>query len=178
MLSTVRVGRDWMTIAYTDGPAVVSNSPVCESPDESERLILQNLKARHIEAISQPGGSSLEKLAARIVEGDPEVPISHKGISDFKLSVFEFVRRIPKGKVASYSDVAKGIGKPDAQRAVGSIMATHCLTYIIPCHRVVRNDLSPGKFSSTKNKAEMLMAEGVEMEGGRIKEKHRLVQGT
>lgn len=166
-----------MTIAYTEGPSVVSNSPVTRSREESEDIILRDLSARHIEAEKIPGGPLLQKLGARILNGDRGVPISKRYISDFRWDVLECVRRIPKGKVASYSDVARAAGKPGAQRAVGTVMATHCLAYIIPCHRVVKNDLSPGRFSSTESKEEMLRAEGIEIEGGRIREKHRLVQG-
>lgn len=178
MISTVKAGKGWITIAYTDGPEVVSNSPISNSAEESERMIVEDLKTRHIEAIRKPDSQPLRELATRILRSDLKVPISRIGISGFRWNVFEYVRRIPKGKVASYSDVASAIGKPGAQRAVGTVMATHCLAYIIPCHRVVKNDLSPGRFSSPKSKVEMLKAEGVEMKGGRIREKHRLAQGT
>lgn len=177
MVSTVKACKGWMTIAYTEGPEVVSNSTVSGTKEESELMIARDLKGRGIEARPEPGGPELQEIASRILGGDNTVPISRYGISDFRWRVFEFVRRIPRGRVASYSDVAKGIGKPRAQRAVGTIMANHCLSYIIPCHRVVKNDLSPGKFSSTQSKAGMLEAEGVTMENGRIKAKHRLAQG-
>ncbi len=177
MVSTVRAGEGWMTIAYTEGPEVVSNSTVSKRKAESEEMISHDLKRRNIEARDISESQRLQDLATRILGGDVTVPISHFAISDFRWNVFEFVRRIPKGKVASYSDVARGIGKPRSQRAVGTIMATHCLSYIIPCHRVVKNDLSLGKFSSTQSKAEMLRAEGVKMEKGRIRERHRLARG-
>jgi len=178
MISTIKVGKGWMTIAYTDGPEVIADSPVSNSAEESERSVVGDLQARGMEAMREPVRPSLLGLAPRILRGDPKVPISRRGISGFRWAVFEYVRRIPRGKVASYSDVARAIGKPGAQRAVGTVMATHCLTYIIPCHRVVKNDLSPGRFSSHESKVEMLKAEGVEMKGGRIREKHRLAQGT
>jgi O-6-methylguanine DNA methyltransferase len=177
MIATVRVGKGWMTIAYTEGPEVVSNSLVSKTQADSKVMVIRDLRGRNIEAHDELESPQLQEVAARILSGDPTVPISRCGISDFRWRAFEFVRRIPKGKVASYSDVARGIGKPKAQRAVGTAMATHCLTYIIPCHRVVKNDLSPGKFSSTQSKTEMLKAEGIGMEKGRIRERHRLVQG-
>lgn len=177
MVSNVRAGNGWMTIAYTDGPQVVSNSLVCRNKTESEQMVLGDLTGRKMSARKEPDSQQLRDIASRILDCDPSVPISRYGVSDFRWRVFEFVRRIPRGKVASYSDVAKGIGEPGAQRAVGTIMKTHCLTYIIPCHRVVKNDLSPGKFTSTRSKVEMLEAEGIGIEGGRIREKHRLAQG-
>ena len=177
MISTVRAGEGWMTIAYTEGSEVVSNSHVFKNKAESKEMVIRDLKGRNIEAQNEPESPQLQEIAARILSSDQTVPISRCMISDFRWKVLEFARRIPKGKVASYSDVAKGIGKPKAQRAVGTIMATHCLTYIIPCHRVVKNDLSPGKFSSTQSKVGMLKAEGIEVEKGRIRERHRLAQG-
>jgi O-6-methylguanine DNA methyltransferase len=177
MISTVRADEGWMTIAYTEGPEVVSNSNVFKNKGESKEVVISDLKGRDIEAQNAPESTQLQEIAARILRGDQTVPISRCGISDFRWKVFEFVRRIPRGKVASYSDVAEGIGKPKAQRAVGTAMRTHCLTIIIPCHRVVKNDLSPGKFSSMQSKVEMLKAEGIEIEKGRIREKHRLAQG-
>ncbi len=177
MVSTVRAGKGWIAIAYTRGPEVVSDSTISRDAGEAEKMVSEDLRARHIDFSVVPGDDSLEALASRIIEGDSSVPISHRGISAFKHDVFEFVRRIPKGKVASYSDVARGIGRPRAMRAVGTTMATHCLSYIIPCHRVVKNDLSPGGFSSTRSKAEMLREEGVEFEGDRVREKHRLARG-
>ncbi len=177
MVSTVKVSDGWMTIAYTEGPEVVSNSHLSKNKAESKGMVMGDLKGRGIDAQSEPESPQLQVVAARIMKGDTSVPISRHKISEFRWNVFEFVRRIPHGKVASYSDVAEGIGKPNAQRAVGTVMRTHCLTYIIPCHRVVKNDLSPGKFTSTRSKAEMLRAEGIEMENGRIREKHRLARG-
>lgn len=174
MISTVRVGGGWMTIAYSNALEVVSNSHVASTAGQSLQAVVADLKARRIKAVEGPAGPAVRQLAAQILEGDASVKISRVGSTVFRWDVLQFVRGIPRGRVASYSDVARGVGKPGAQRAVGTIMATHCLAYIIPCHRVVRNDLSPGGFSSTRSKVEMLIEEGVGVEGGRIRERHRL----
>ncbi len=177
MISTVKAGDGWLSVAYTKGPAIVAVSSVSKSADGARKMVLGDLRSRQIEVI--PGGDdqAIARLAPRILDGDPTVPISHTGSTPFRLAVYEFVRRIPKGKVASYSDVARGIRKPRAQRAVGTTMATHCLTYIVPCHRVVKNDLSPGRFGSDpKMKVVMLESEGVEFADGRVRERHRLAQ--
>jgi AraC family transcriptional regulator of adaptative response/methylated-DNA-[protein]-cysteine methyltransferase len=50
------------------------------------------------------------------------------------------LREIPVGQTASYTDIAKRIGSPNAVRAVAQACATNALAVAVPCHRVVRND--------------------------------------
>ena len=57
----------------------------------------------------------------------------------FKEKVFEVVRKIPKGKVLTYKEVAKRAGSPLAFRAVGNVLSTN-YDPIIPCHRVIGSD--------------------------------------
>mgnify|MGYP000844666348 CR=1 FL=1 len=54
----------------------------------------------------------------------------------FTERVLNIVRKIPKGKTASYGDVASMAGSPGAARAVGSIMKNNFLPDV-PCHRVI-----------------------------------------
>lgn len=51
--------------------------------------------------------------------------------------VYEQVKKIPKGKVATYGQIAKLCGSPRASRAVGYALHFNPLPGIIPCHRVV-----------------------------------------
>lgn len=57
--------------------------------------------------------------------------------TDFALSVYREVERIPYGKTATYSEVARALGHPKAFRAVGNANAANPLSLVIPCHRVV-----------------------------------------
>src|SRR5258705_13308514 len=56
--------------------------------------------------------------------------------SNFTARVLAAVRRIPRGRVATYGDVAALAGKPRAARAVGNIMKD-CGRADVPCHRVI-----------------------------------------
>jgi AraC family transcriptional regulator of adaptative response/methylated-DNA-[protein]-cysteine methyltransferase len=56
----------------------------------------------------------------------------------FRLKVWQALLEIPFGRVASYSDVARSVGAPDACRAVGSAVGANPVAYLIPCHRVIR----------------------------------------
>jgi methylated-DNA-protein-cysteine methyltransferase related protein len=83
----------------------------------------------------------------------------------FDRRVERMVRRIPAGTVASYGRVAEWVGKPEAPRAVGRVMA-NC-DAALPWHRVVNSvgRLVPGHEAEH---AERLRAEGVRVANGRV----------
>ncbi len=56
----------------------------------------------------------------------------------FQIKVWEALLAIPSGQVTTYSDVAHQIGSPRAVRAVGTAVGRNPLSWIIPCHRVLR----------------------------------------
>jgi methylated-DNA-[protein]-cysteine S-methyltransferase len=60
--------------------------------------------------------------------------------TEFQRSVLDAVCRIPYGDTASYSDIARLVGKPKAVRAVGSANRNNPLPIVIPCHRVLGKD--------------------------------------
>lgn len=60
--------------------------------------------------------------------------------SEFQLEVWRALRNIPSGSVASYADIAKKIGRPNAVRSVAAACAANPLAVVVPCHRVVRSD--------------------------------------
>ena len=55
----------------------------------------------------------------------------------FRERVYQIAKRIPKGKVATYGQIANLVGNPKAARAVGMCMKTNPSAPFIPCHRVV-----------------------------------------
>lgn len=64
----------------------------------------------------------------------------------FQRRVWEELRRIPYGATRSYSEIARAIGQPTATRAVARACATNPVAILTPCHRVVREDGSPGGY--------------------------------
>lgn len=90
-------------------------------------------------------------------------------ISAFALEVYNLVASIPKGKVSSYSDIARALGKPGAARAVGTALNRNPFTPQVPCHRVVkRNGLVGGFFDGYNKKLRLLKQEGVKIKRNRI----------
>jgi methylated-DNA-[protein]-cysteine S-methyltransferase len=59
-------------------------------------------------------------------------------VGPFARRVLRRTARIPYGSVASYGDVAAGIGTPRAARAVGNALGSNPIPVVVPCHRVVR----------------------------------------
>jgi AraC family transcriptional regulator of adaptative response/methylated-DNA-[protein]-cysteine methyltransferase len=57
--------------------------------------------------------------------------------TNFQITVWQTLLGIPTGSVASYEDIAAGIGRPKAVRAVANAVAANPVAYLIPCHRVI-----------------------------------------
>lgn len=83
--------------------------------------------------------------------------------------VYKKLLQVPKGKVTTYSELAKAVGLKNGQRAIGKIMNKNPFPVIIPCHRVI---LSSGKIGGyawgEKIKTNMLSKEGIKIEKGKI----------
>ncbi|WP_350455137.1 MGMT family protein [Slackia heliotrinireducens] len=61
-------------------------------------------------------------------------------MGEFNDAVFEQVKRIPRGKVSTYGQLARLIGRPRSARYVGWALRTNDQPVVIPCHRVVFKD--------------------------------------
>ena len=86
--------------------------------------------------------------------------------SEFQLKVWAYLRKIPRGSVRTYSQVAKGIGKTLSVRAVANAIGKNPYAPQIPCHRVIRSDGSLGGYSGkggVKTKKFLLKKEGIKL---------------
>ena len=83
-------------------------------------------------------------------------------MSLFSKKVYEVVKKIPKGEVLTYREVAKLAGSPRAYRAVGTILSKN-YDPTIPCHRVIRSDGKIGHYNrgGRDQKINILKKEGV-----------------
>lgn len=92
----------------------------------------------------------------------------------FSQRVLWVVRRIPPGRVATYGEVAALAGRPRAARAVGNIMRG-CGRPDVPCHRVIAAGGRLGGYGGSETlKRSLLVAEGVIVAGGRVRELDRV----
>ena len=72
---------------------------------------------------------------------------SKSHLTPFEWAVLKATLEIPFGETRSYQWVARRIGKPGAVRAVGSALRRNPWPLIIPCHRVIKSDGSPGRYA-------------------------------
>ena len=90
--------------------------------------------------------------------------------SSFKHRVLAAVRRIPRGHVATYGDIAALAGSPRAWRAVGTIMREN-RDPATPCHRVIASGGGLGGYGGNLQlKRELLRAEGLEVGMTRVRD--------
>ena len=87
----------------------------------------------------------IKKAAAQLTEyfygkrKEFDLPLSLHG-TDFQISVWKALEKIPYGKTCSYGELAASVGNPKACRAVGMANNRNPIVIIIPCHRVIGSD--------------------------------------
>jgi AraC family transcriptional regulator, regulatory protein of adaptative response / methylated-DNA-[protein]-cysteine methyltransferase len=60
--------------------------------------------------------------------------------TNFQIAVWRALLAIPEGRLKSYGDVARAVGRPGAVRAVGTAVGANPCAFLIPCHRVIRGN--------------------------------------
>ncbi len=152
----------WRTIDSLLGLMLVAatDKGLCRiSFDEGEAA----LRARFPHADLQPADAALDAMAARVVAlvDDPasgaDLPTDVHGTA-FQQAVWAALRAIPPGETRSYGDIAAAIGRPGAVRAAGTACGGNNLAILIPCHRVVRGDGSPGGYAWGADRKRALLA--------------------
>ncbi len=89
-------------------------------------------------------------------------------MTDFSHKVIHWVKKIPKGKTASYGEIAALAGEPMAARAVGNIMRCN-KDKTVPCHRVIYSDGRVRHYNGNLGvKEDLLQKEGIEIVNGRV----------
>ena len=82
----------------------------------------------------------------------------------FQLKVWNYLTKIPVGKVKTYSQIAKAIKRPNSARAVANAVGKNPYPIKIPCHRVIKSDGTLGGYSGkggVKMKKFLLKKEGI-----------------
>jgi AraC family transcriptional regulator of adaptative response/methylated-DNA-[protein]-cysteine methyltransferase len=115
--------------------------------DDGRTLASMAVRWPNAHLMADPGPGA--ELAARVFsspgnDGDPLTLLLHG--TPFQIRVWEALLRIPRGAVTSYQALARFIGKPNASRAVGSANGANPISYLIPCHRVIRKSGALGGY--------------------------------
>jgi methylated-DNA-[protein]-cysteine S-methyltransferase len=92
-----------------------------------------------------------------------DLRLDERGIDSFRRRVYAATRDVQPGTIATYGQVARAIGEPEAARDVGAALARNPMPVIVPCHRVIAANGALHGFSAPggiETKRRMLQLEG------------------
>lgn len=136
-VSPTRLGPVW--VGVTDqGLAAVEF-------EIGKEAFMQRLKRRGFDPVLYDPRRTQQatRQIAEYLEGkrrDFDLPIDWSVLKPFQEQVLRATFAIPYGRVATYQDIARQVGKTGAARAVGRAEATNPMPLVIPCHRVIGTD--------------------------------------
>jgi AraC family transcriptional regulator of adaptative response/methylated-DNA-[protein]-cysteine methyltransferase len=127
--------------------------------------LTKQLQAEFPNAALAPSDRDFDRVVAKITAqvDHPskalDLPLDVRGTA-FQHRVWKKLTEIPRGKMRTYTQIARSLGKPNAIRAVARACATNPVSLLIPCHRVVRTDGSLAGYRwGIERKALLLKAE-------------------
>jgi methylated-DNA-[protein]-cysteine S-methyltransferase len=85
-----------------------------------------------------------------------EIRVDPSG-TDFQKRVWSALRKLPAGQTASYRELARSIGHPEAVRAVGAANGSNPIWLVIPCHRVIASDGTLGGYGGGLDRKRWLL---------------------
>lgn len=178
MLSLSRSQDIWFAVARRSGGEIVR---VGFSPNR--KALLEHVTKHVTPPFKVRGNDSEGRSTSKVVtelfrgrEFDLLPRINLDGTTKFQRIVYTALMRIPRGKVSTYSMLARASGCRSGYRAAGNALSSNPIPLIIPCHRVVRSSLEIGGFSipgidereARQLKRRILVNEGVEFEGEKV----------
>ncbi len=141
-----------------------ANGAVCyiglDKIEDAESILSKRFKSSSINYKRD----EFQKLAAKFLnevhtKQIKTLPLLLYGTS-FQISVWKALLEIPLAQLVSYSDIAEIVGKPKGTRAIGTAVGCNPITYLVPCHRVLRRNGTLGSyFWGLEKKREILQLE-------------------
>jgi AraC family transcriptional regulator of adaptative response/methylated-DNA-[protein]-cysteine methyltransferase len=133
--------------------------------ESSKTVIFDDFKSRWPNAVYIENKVILKSLIEALVIGKGTINIHLVG-APFQIKVWEALMNIPTGFVTTYSDIAKAIDNKAAVRAVGTAVGKNPISWLIPCHRVLRKNGELGGYHWGINlKTALLARESAQFEG-------------
>jgi O-6-methylguanine DNA methyltransferase len=154
-----------------------------ESGEASDMVAVCRRWYSNCKLITGPVPIAIEQELSAYFAGDTaklRVTIPAEAGTDFQRRIWTLLRKIPRGKVWSYSRLAAEAGCPTAARAVGAAVGANPLSIYLPCHRVVgASGAMTGYAWGLEWKRHLLMLEGVTVTalGHQLSVPHRFFDG-
>ncbi|WP_165874403.1 methylated-DNA--[protein]-cysteine S-methyltransferase [Rubrobacter taiwanensis] len=156
--------------------AAATDAGVCAIElHRTEEDLRRSLTARALRPEHTPERlQALERELTEYLTGERpslDAPPDLSGIGGFRRDILLTLYKTRFGEVVSYGELAYRAGHPRAARAAGNAVATNPVPLIIPCHRVIRSDGTPGSYAvrslppaeGLKLKLHLLALEGVRL---------------
>ncbi|MDO5664417.1 MAG: methylated-DNA--[protein]-cysteine S-methyltransferase [Bacteroidia bacterium] len=125
------------------GLAIIASTQkgICYVGFGEKEAMLISLKKNYPKAEFQEQKMDSHKFVLSFIKNEKvsKLPLHISG-TDFQMSVWKALLEIPIGKLSTYKKIADTINNPKAVRAVGSAIGDNPISYIIPCHRIIRSD--------------------------------------
>jgi O-6-methylguanine DNA methyltransferase len=150
-IGRVRVASTKLGLAYVELP----HSSGRGMRDWMERYVPEH---RCVEEMG-PNAAAIEQILEYLASERThfDIPLDLRG-TPFQRAVWDVLLEIPYGDSCSYAEVARAIGKPNAQRAVGSANNANPVAIVVPCHRVIAADGSLGGYGGGQDLKARLLA--------------------
>jgi methylated-DNA-[protein]-cysteine S-methyltransferase len=133
---------------------------VIEYEGNTVKRIDIEMKDPGIKPQGSPISKSLEKYLKTGNDDFSGYNVDLTGMTPFERAVLYTIHKIPAGKTMTYAEVARAVGKPNAARAVGNVMAKNPIPLILPCHRVLASQGLGGFGGGLDMKEKLLRLEG------------------
>jgi len=159
-LPNTELGDIWLAVSKSGLVAVDFDISEEEFTNSTEALTFGRMEESE-EFTVEIRNKVQEYIAGNSSEID--YPVDLEDLSPFQQDVLSAVKGISRGATATYSDVAKMVGKPKASRAVGQALSSNPIPIAIPCHRVVNADGTLGGYGGrmgSERKIMLLKLEG------------------
>lgn len=159
---------DFVPTPFGDALAVFSEQGIVrfdlsESVDPSVPWLLEST-ARALGAVPEPAPGAADELSALFAayfDGEPvsfeDLQLDWRLVSGFAVKALHTIRTIGWGETLSYGEVAVLAGNPGAARAVGTACRLTPFSVIVPVHRVVKADGSPGHYGAYPERKRFLL---------------------
>jgi AraC family transcriptional regulator of adaptative response/methylated-DNA-[protein]-cysteine methyltransferase len=112
---------------------------------DAQEPLVRELTRRFPHAQLVAAGRAFERVVGQVIAlvetpaSGTDLPLDLRGTA-FQRRVWQALRAIPAGATASYTEIARRIGRPTAVRGVAQACAANPVAVVVPCHRVVRSD--------------------------------------
>jgi methylated-DNA-[protein]-cysteine S-methyltransferase len=159
-IASTPVGALWVAVSERGLVAVEFGTPEQEFRRRVERRVRARVR-RAGEPTDEARRQVMEYLSGARTQFS--LPVDLHFLTAFQQSVLQAAQAVPRGKVSTYGQIARRIGRPKAARAVGQALGSNPVPIVIPCHRVLASDGRLGGYSGRggiRTKEKLLRLEG------------------